>query len=168
MTCRFAIDKKESLAIIQSIIDSTPVYDKDGWKCHLYKHHLGVTELYLENENIDKETSKIEDHYEEVIETSNKNEYADIEDEGFELKSIEIGKEDDGKEVIHMETYLNIAECDWSYPSFSYDKKLQSWIIRDDGWSAPYGIGIDCSVTFLNFNYYKQNKANQKLNNRES
>jgi hypothetical protein len=106
MACCFAIDKQESLAIIQSIIDSIPVEDDELDEIPLYKHKLGVTEIKL---NIDFGGVEpcIEDYYNEVIEESNKyivNRYDD--DVGFALRHISISNVD-GKEWIGMETYLH-------------------------------------------------------------
>jgi len=60
-----------------------------------------------------------------------------------------------------MDAYLHgtQAECDVSYPDFSYDEILKAWIIKEDFWGARNGISQDGIVTILDFSEYFKIKS---------
>ncbi len=151
MKCYFSIDKQKSLDIIRSIQSTAPklredVDDKADWpKC--YEHKLAMVELEVSG----TESDTIEDYYDEIIEKSNDAECYN------RSEQIDIAEIDIRNDTIDIYGYLHetTAECDWSYPTFSYDEVLQTWLIRDSLWSAPNGIGLDGRVIILDFNNYK-------------
>jgi len=151
--CYFAIDKEESLDIIRSIMRTEPEYDSDDGtnsiKC--YKHELAVVELYLEDAT-DKDD--IVKYYDEIISESHKGCDIGYSRSGYiDIYTIDINED----EAIEIYGYLHgtSAECDSSYPTFSYDTHLKTWIIYDDdSWPSAKGIGVNGEVTILDFNDY--------------
>lgn len=149
MNCCFSIDKGISIDIIQSIMVTEPEVEDNGWSMPLYKNKLAFIELYLNGANDD---DVIEDYYDEIISQSYKEpgigyNYCEI----INLRDIEII---DGK--ISFDAYIprSFAESDWSYPTFSYDETLKTWIIRDSFWDTPNGIDYNGYVSILDFNSY--------------
>ena len=58
---------------------------------------------------------------------------------------------------IELDAYLHNtqAECDVSYPSFTYNHKFKMWIIFDDFWNgAKNGINDNGIVTILDMSMY--------------
>lgn len=56
---------------------------------------------------------------------------------------------------IKLKAYLyEVAECDVSYPTFTYDNTLRCWIIRNRFWGAEKGIDNCGRVTILDFSDY--------------
>lgn len=197
MECLFAVDKKRSLEIIQTIIDTPLINHADCFgdsdantdKCSAlsyyedkfreefdkeptpaefeeyleerelsiiktYRHKLSVVNLYVETP-----TDNIANHYQEIIRNSqiDTGPYSSVSvsdvidrDKSFAIRDLGIVND-----TIQMEAFTDLAECDWSYPTFTYDEYLRSWVIKEDFWSAPNGIGRDGAVCMLDFSNYK-------------
>lgn len=130
---RFIIDKRASLNIMREILshigkndicvgknfDINDKYSDDPYIDNFipFRHNLCVAEIYSgEIENV---SDQIEIHY-----------YSEI-----------IG------DKINLVAYLHDtqAECDISYPSFTYSRECKMWIIDDDDWDE----------TVLDFSKYK-------------
>ncbi len=166
MECLFSIDKNKSLDIIRSIQNTTPstAYYHNEYFCgcdcdecvSCYRHKLAFVELGLEELGYDefgKDDIDISNFYDKVIKGSYDSKHYNR-SETIDIKNIEIIDND----KIELDTYLRgtDVECDWSYPRFSYEEKIKTWIIRDDFWGAKNGIDSNGNVYILDFNGYKE------------
>ena len=152
MNSYFSIDKKISLDIIKAIqktekkpLDDVDEYSKvDGY----YEHKLAFIELQLDNAS---ETDHIKDFYVEIIKKSYQDCYHRSDE--IEINDINITELDE----IDFTAYLHGSYCDGdtSYPTFSYDETIKTWIICDDFWNTKNGIDHHGNVYILDFNNYK-------------
>jgi hypothetical protein len=65
------------------------------------------------------------------------------------------------KENVIEENTLNFttmiwefAECDISYPKFTYVESIKMWVLIDDFWDAKNGIDCNGNILVLNFTKY--------------
>lgn len=175
MACCFSVDKEISLKIIESIIASgkcynPPVGERCKEYCNLYQHNLVIAEIRFDDEYIDEYMNEyvvennyetyphLDKHYDEFIAMCNKGKgylRGYTVSEIIYLKDITITENKEIKMEAHCTgTHM---ECDWAWPTFSYNERLQSWILTDK-WSSPYGIcyTADNVISVLDFyNYLK-------------
>ena len=135
-----------------------------------FTHKLSVITINVVGDSDDypDEHTSIEDYYHDII-TGKYDQTLDhaLDDNcgiyrshEVEIYKCEIVSETDNpdnapKLGIKLKTYLyEVAECDVSYPTFTYDDTLRCWIIRNRFWGAEQGID-DCGrITILDFSDY--------------
>ena len=117
-----------------------------------YRHKIAVVELNLEDYigyvNVDKiDLDSIPDAF-----------YTAIANQKYERSTqveLHFGSEilDD---KINLSAYLHetSAECDVSYPLFTYDELYGCWIVKQKFWGAPFGIDGNGIVLILDFSAY--------------
>lgn len=181
----FSIDKNEGLDIVRNIIvhlskegdvsinetmNIESFYSDHQGGVINFKHKLCIIELELGldtrsyEEPIIIELSpgdEVEDDYADLTLASlSKEMYEAVNNEHYNRSNnIEIHHgsyiEND---AIHLTAYLHntSAECDVSYPTFTYDNQYQCFIIKDDFWGAPNGIDCNGLVTILDFSNYQK------------
>lgn len=161
-TTFFQCDKEKTLQIMRNIIqllkpdqicinngfDIESFYgdeELDGVISH--RHKIRVVELYIDLDDLDESSYNIDN---ESIAF-----YKTIKDQKYNISdSIEIHHGSTiNNDEISLVAYLHEtqAECDVSYPKFTYDTQYNCWIIKDDFWGAKNGISNNGIVTILDF-----------------
>lgn len=161
MACCFSVNKEASLQIIRSIIASGKLYNpelaEDDEYQYLYQHKLMVANVRLDEDL--PEDARIDQYYDEIIVECN----GEIQHELWSMGGVSRSDKICLKEITITERdtitteghYFNThMECDWTWPTFAYDERLQSWIIKDE--SSPHGIchRADGVITILDFSNY--------------
>lgn len=161
----FSIDKDQSLMIIKNVLghlteEGQVSYNYDCNHLDLYgkeakipdivghRHRLAIVELELENCGESDDVDDCLEAFHQAIKNGNWTRSTKIE--------IYFGSQIHNDEI-HLKAYLHetSAECDVSYPCFTYDGKYHCWIIKDTFWSATKGIDCNGIVTILDFTDYK-------------
>lgn len=158
----FSVDKEKSLAVIKELLSHlkesdqimiSPTMDSEYYDNPIdQRHKLAIVELFLENCN---ESDYIQEVSEQIYEAYNNSDYDRSDHIEIHYGSF-VSQENSQDELIHLTAYLHgtQAECDVSYPCFSYDKQYECWIIKDDFWGAKRGIDCNGTVTILDFSEY--------------
>jgi len=162
----FCIEKEQSLNIMRNVLSHLTedgqimINEKMNWRDHYgsssnkvitERHKIAVVEVELSLP--DDEDQKLSLETKEAFNLAVQNE------EFNRSESIEIHH---GSKIVDdaiiLEVYLHgtQAECDVSYPCFTYDSDYECWIIRDAFWGAAGGIGCNGIVTVLDFSAYEQ------------
>ncbi len=162
----FTVDKNRSLEIIREIaalvgseeekncVMRSQDYEEvnDGEYTLLSQNHkLAVVELELEialspEPRKDPDVSCYAREFYEAVEQDNYNRSQEIE--------IYSGSVVDGDKIA-LKAYLHEtqADCDVSYPTFTYDEQYECWIVRENFWGVKNGINCNL-VTILDFSDY--------------
>lgn len=164
--CLFSIDKQKGLDIMADLLSHLQTKDSisvnkqfvarnyyletDQPQVIDFKHQLAIVELELDVMVDDVANRPLCDFVNEVHQAIQNKQYN-------RSTSIEI-HEGSGLEgdTICLIAYAHetSAECDVSYPVFTYDDFYQCFIIKDAFWGAPNGIDCNGIVTILDFSDY--------------
>jgi hypothetical protein len=122
-----------------------------------FTHKLNVIELDI-SEIMTKELGNVIDNYYSQILNTKIEEYTDCDNPNLQYivsSEVEIYNCTTDGNTIDFEAYLyDVADCDISYPSFTYDETLKCWIIRDSFWDAENGIDCNGNIVILDFSEY--------------
>lgn len=177
----FSVDKEASLDIIRDLSakllmeKGTNIVDinkKYGGKYSLnykmkdnnnptnsvsFTHKLNVIEIDISFMMTDELGYIIDNYYDQIL-NAKIEEYTDCDNPNLQYtvsEEVEIYNCTTDGNIIDFEAYLyDVADCDISYPSFTYDETLKCWIIRDDFWDAENGIDCNGNIVVLDFSNY--------------
>lgn len=181
----FKCDKQKSLQVVREILqhlkeDKTADSDAGAYKymcvnecmdpagqntnmarCIDFKHKLSYIELVPGIRSEDHDEEDEEDEEDEIVP-----EHVDLIDvlSGEVHQTHKVVLYDESKitdqDEIKLMAYLHdsSAECDISYPNFTYNEKHNCWIIMDSFWGPEKG-----TVNILSFDAYPECKSNTSI-----
>ena len=164
----FRVDKTKSLEIVAEILkhftvgdDQISLNENMKWFDHYsdeadnlveYRHKLGVVEIDVSDGTIRNWETTDVDAIPDAF-------YAAIAKHSYEKSDqIEIhsGSQITPSGEINLSAYLHntSAECDVSYPMFTYDELFGCWIVKESFWGAAGGVDGNGNVLVLDFSSY--------------
>jgi hypothetical protein len=167
----FSVDKARSLEIIKDVLgklekngdislnesmDSANYNDSPHEEYPQtvinHRHKLAVVELQLDlpwGPDRVKEPD-VKNYFTEFYRAVDENDY-----NRSDAIEIHYGSSIEGDHIC-LDAYLHgtQAECDVSYPEFTYDEQYKCWIVKTTFWGAPNGLDGNDIVTILDFSDY--------------